>query len=173
VIRVQVMTGHGAMLRGLVRARAVILFLAVVISCLASPRQQLAGIWQGEGMPVVSFLPHAALPIEICIGENSLSGRVGDATIVSGEVARVPAGITRWFVHADYEITLKLEGELLQGTGIRRKEFRLYVTPDGAGLRAFAASDGSMCFPWSSQEALRKSMMVQTLPFTLKKMPQP
>jgi len=168
---VQVMTGHGAMLRGFVRARAVV-FLAMAVSCVASPRLELAGIWQGEGMPVVNFLPHAALPIEICIGENALSGRVGDATILSGEVTKVANGVTRWFVHADYEITVKLEGELVQGTGIRRKEFRLYVTPDGAGLRAFAASDGSMCFPWSSQDVLRQFMMVQTLQFKLRKMPQ-
>lgn len=82
------------------------------------------------------------------------------------------AGIARWFVHADYEMTVKLEGELVRGTGIRRKEFSGYVTPDAAGLRAFAASDGSMCFRCSSQEVLRKSMTVQTLQFKLRKMPK-
>ena len=76
-------------------------------------------------MPVVDFLPHAALPVEICIGENGLSGRIGDAAIVGGEVRKVPDGLTRWFVHADYEIILKLEGELVRGTGVRRAEFRL------------------------------------------------
>jgi hypothetical protein len=161
------MTRGGAVFRGGIRTRVAILFLVLATLCVA--RQDLVGTWKGEAMPVVAFLPHAPLPVEISINGDAVTGRVGDAKITGGEVKQVPGGISRWFTHADYVVTARLDGELVEGTGVRRKEFHVYVTWKGADLQAFAASDGSMCFPWSNEDVLRKAMTVQTLGFALKR----
>jgi hypothetical protein len=144
----------------------------------------LAGLRPEQGFQPVTravafrrwFVTSGIGDIVLCIvpagfHEDGLSGRVGDAAIVGGEVRKVPGGLTRWFVRADCEITLKLEGELVRGTGVRRGEFRLYVTPVALACARSLRPTAPCVFHGRARTRFGKSMMVQTLQFTLRKMP--
>jgi len=157
-------------------ARLMGTLLASASLATAGDFDALVGGWTGEAVAVNNFVTQDPFGIHLTISaDGRIQGTAGDAVIASGSITRVPHGIARLFIHADYELALTLQGNLFERDGVHRTTLTIYATHSenqaGAGpeWQAFAATDGSKLYPGAAAKAMKNGMRIQTRIFALKR----
>lgn len=123
--------------------------------------QDLTGTWQGETR---SFPPitNPRLKVELTFhGDASVSGKVGDATIVNGRVRlRRPLEL-RWFNHFTYRVDFRLSGPISQKDGVARDSGRINLDMSGEELRGWFISSGPHVGPPSSIQLVTRNLVLK------------
>ena len=127
---------------------AVAFFL--VVAQAADSGSAVAGHWKGQGHIVANWTTQHELVVDLLVTpEGAVSGTVGDAQVVSSRV------------ESAFVVKVSLQGPILRGDGVVRKEFQLHLTPSAAGLTGFGASDGNKSWPGASRASRLQGAKVQ------------
>ena len=105
----------------------------------------MLGVWHGEAAVVVPWLRQRKLPVTLTILANdSVSGTIGDATLVGWFTTRDRASRTglRW--NTDYIIIGHLEGPLIRAEGVSRPSVQIPLNWNGNELVGGLATTGWM-----------------------------
>jgi hypothetical protein len=123
--------------------------LAIAIAAVGSAqtaKPPMLGVWQGEAAVVVPWLRQRKLPVTLTISANdSVSGTIGDATLVSGWLMmRDPGSRTglRW--NTDYIILGNLVGPIVRAEGVWRPAVQIPLTWNGSTFVGGLATSGWM-----------------------------
>jgi hypothetical protein len=103
----------------------------------------MLGVWQGVGVVVVPWLHERTIPVSLTIMANdSVSGTVGDATLVGARFARRDTSNvgTRW--KTEYIITGNLTGPVVRIEGIWRPGISILLNWNGADFIGGFATSG-------------------------------
>ncbi|MFC1524441.1 hypothetical protein ACFL6N_06580 [Thermodesulfobacteriota bacterium] len=75
---------------------------------LAIAKEDLVGIWKGEGKVIVAWCEQKQLPFELQIDiDRNVSGKIGDAQILHGKI-RLNNIVYRWLGNRKFIIDAKL-----------------------------------------------------------------
>lgn len=97
-----------------------------------SAKPPMVGVWQGEAAVIVHWLRQRTLPVTLTILPNdSVSGKIGDATLTGWFTTRDPGSRTglRW--KTDYIIIASLAGPLVAAEGIWRPSVQIPLNWNG------------------------------------------
>ena len=108
-----------------------------------SAKPPMLGVWQGEASVIVPWLHRRTLPVTLTILANdSVSGRVGDATVTGWFTTRDPGSRTglRW--KTDYIIIASLAGPLVGAEGIWRPSVQIPLNWNGSEFTGGLVTSG-------------------------------
>ena len=90
-------------------------------------KQQMCGTWHADGRIIVNWTKQKNLPVMLTISSNaSVSGKVGDATLVNGRFKRNRTAIGRKLnLATDYIVTGDLSGPIIALEGIKRSSVNI------------------------------------------------
>ena len=111
-----------------------IVFLASLPLCevlafneLATPNEEFAGTWKGEGRVIVAWCEQKQLSFELQIDMGgNVSGKIGDAQIRHGKI-RLNNIVYRWLGNRKYIIDAKLLNYLIEKEKIKRESIRIFL----------------------------------------------
>ncbi len=105
----------------------------------------MLGVWQGEAVVVVPWLRQRKLPVTLTILANdSVSGAIGDATLVGWFTTRDRGSRTglRW--NTDFIIIGHLAGPLIRAEGVWRPSVQIPLNWNGSEFVGGLATSGWM-----------------------------
>jgi len=106
----------------------------------------LAGIWSGSARVGVSWCRQTLVPLSLAIApDGSVTGRVGDATLVGGRLSSNRGPLLRklgWF--SDWQVSADLAGDLVAAEGLRREVARIPFDVVDGHLRGSVTTDGTV-----------------------------
>ena len=129
----------------------VLLSSLLLIGCAgkSAPPVDLIGTWEGQARVIVDYCNKDHLPIQLTIlRDGSVSGKIGDSTLVEGRFDRNRGTAGRLFkIKTDYIIAGRLDGPLVAEEQITRESVQLpfnlkYGQLDG-GLHTSGSKLGS------------------------------